>query len=184
WRLGSLLKGRLGFDIIASIEGQPADVVVELGFGNSVHVHNLNASIPAQRLLPLIGGLNLPLGGTLQAQIDYLHIKNNQPRQAVGTAQLKQAAWHLMRPPLELGSVALKLSTEDTQIMGKLLNEAGSPVELEGEFNLDNAGQYQFTARLKPLTNADPRLANLMQGLGQKDAQGWYRVKTQGALAQ
>ncbi|MGB1580200.1 MAG: type II secretion system protein N [Nevskiales bacterium] len=182
WRLSALLKGRLGFDISGYIDGHPAALLLEFGLGNSVHIHDFKARVPAQSLLPLLSGMNLPVGGFLEAQIEYLHIKNNRPRAIQGNAQLKQAAWRLMRPPLELGSVDVELSTEDEQISGTVINQPGSAVELEGQLSVNEQGQYQFNARLKALPGADPRLTGLMQGLGQKDSQGWYSVKTQGSL--
>lgn len=183
WRLRllSLLKLRLGYAVDTAIAGQPGSAIVEFGLGGSLYLHDVKTSVPVGALLPMFSGLSLPVDGQLHTDIDYLRITGNRPRAAEGSLQLARASWPL-RPPLPLGGARLDLTTEGDRITGQISDQQDAPVEAKGTVSLDEQGAYQVEIQLKPRANADERLRNLMQGLGRPDAQGWYKVRTQGTL--
>ncbi len=184
WRLRplALLKGRLGFTLKSSVNGNSANAIVEFGMGGRTVIHDLHASLPIAQLLPLFGSVILPLSGNLQVDLSRIVIEDESLFELNGQIQVRSARWTLMRPTLLLGNFNAELSTQDQIMTAAISSDSKSPVATKGQVKVDNGGRYDVDLLVKANTNTDERLNNLLKSLGRPDAQGWYRVKTSGRL--
>lgn len=178
----SLLKGRIGYDLYTGVAKRPAQAVVELGLGGKTHIHGLQASASILQLLPLFGAPLLPIEALVSADMSYLLMADEKLSAATGTVRVQNAEWRLARPALKLGAFEAQVTTEDGVITAEISNEETAAVDAKGRITLDESGRYNVDLLVRANRLADPRLANLIKGLGRADAQGWYRVKHQGQL--
>lgn len=180
----SLLKGRLGFQINSEIAGSPAQALAEFGMSGRVVIHDLQAGVPLTSVLPLLqgSGLVLPIGGMAQADIQILDIQGERPTELEGLLKLQRAELSFLRPPMQLGSYQAVLSTEDDLITAEISEAEESPITATGKLTLNSEGRYQLDLRLKPKPAVEQRLLNQLKLLGRPDAQGWYRLQSQGHL--
>ena len=178
----SLFKGRIGYDLYSGVSKRPALAKVELGLGGKAHVHDLQASASILQLLPLLGSPLLPIEGLVSVDMSYLLLRDEMLRAATGTLRIQNAEWRLARPALNLGGFQADVSTQDELITAEISSEKTSPVDAKGSVTLDQEGRYVVDLQLRTNRLADPKLANLVKGLGRADADGWYRVKHQGQL--
>jgi hypothetical protein len=178
----SLLKARIGYELNSSIKQRPAQAHVEFSLSNSVHVHALDANVSIVELLPLMGLPLLPIDGLIHADMQYMLLREERLTEAEGIIHIRNAEWRLMRPALVLGSYQLDVRTEDSLITAVISSATGAPVDSKGSLTLDQEGHYEAEIYLRANRAADPRLGNLLKGLGKADAQGWYRIEQQGQL--
>ena len=83
---------------------------------------------------------------------------------------------------LPVGDVEAVLAPEDG-IETAQIRDLGGPLEVIGTARLEADGRYELNLRVKARAEADPRLANLMRGLGRPDKQAYYPIRYSGQLA-
>ena len=162
------------------------DTVIRVGVSRAVfgtwRLTDLNAAGSVKTLLGSLGQPALPIEGQARLEFPLIRLDDGAPIEARGSAQVENLTWTLAREPLPLGSYTADLRTDDKGIAVDLVSGSG-PIELTGTATLAPDRAYDVHLQLRPRAQAPPQLQTLVRSLGQPDAQGWYHVRRNGALA-
>lgn len=178
-----LLLGKAQVDIrIATDAGG-----IDAGFrypllGGDVVVTNLNGSASFDWLAQRAGYTFIPVSGRLGLDLERIVLSPKGQISAVtGQATANNIRWQLIRPPALLGRLGVAITSETGTITAKVTDSDG-PLAVKGSVALTANNIYQLNIRLRARSGAEPRLKRLLSELGDANANGWYRIHTQGAL--
>lgn len=173
---------RLSADVEAG-----GDTVIRLnvsrGLLGTLRLADLNAAGNVKSLMASLGQPGLPLDGQARLDFPLVRLDDGLPVEARGSAQLENLAWTLAREPLPLGSFVADVSTSDKGVTVDLTAGPG-PLELTGAATLAPDRAYDMHLQLRPRPQAPQQLLTLLRSLGEPDAQGWYHLRRNGALAE
>ena len=125
----------------------------------------------------------LPVEGAVGLQLTRLRLSDRRPHDIHGRVELRNLVWTLGSQRLPIGDIEAIVEPDDG-IETARIQDLGGPVEVAGTARLEPDGRYALDLRIKARASADPRLANLMSGLGRPDAQAYYPIRYQGRLPQ
>jgi general secretion pathway protein N len=183
WQLqpAALLRGKLEYRVTMSEPDVALEAVVSTGLDGQLHLYNVSGSLPLPKAISLAGRPPPPLNGELEVAIEELLLdRRGKPRAAWGTVQLRAAHTSFGRT-LELGDVALRLSTEDAVIRGDF-KDAGGPLELIGFLTLDSNNTYYFDSQVGLRASGSQDLRQALNLLGRPDSDGRWRLQRSGKL--
>ena len=163
-----------GGDTQAVLDGD-----VNMGPLGGVALKNLRASMDVKALLSIIGQPYLPMGGQLAIDLEDLQLNGHTLTQANGRVIVHGLAWTLARPEVELGDFQSDITTENGDILAKIVTTSG-PLELSGDAKLAADQSYQLHLKYRPKPAAESMVRNLLSSSGAADSQGWYHFDQRG----
>ncbi len=184
WTLhpGALLTGRLAADIRIDSDISGFSGTVARSFWGTTTISDVQGAASLSWLAKLAGYTFLPLSANLDAATDALSLNDSLTLSALeGRLQLTSTQWQLVEPPLQLGGFAATVEQTENGLTLRV-TESDGPLAIRGQAQLDANRQFQVDMRLRARAGADDRLENLLDQLGEADAQGWHRVRQQGRL--
>ena len=171
---------RLKFEVLGG-EGT-ADVFRNLAGDMSVQDGSLN--VPAKSLEQFLPLPVVEFGGAVLADIIKLEIESNLLKSTRGSVVWRQASVE-GAVNAELGQVVLDIVPESQgdQLLhkGKLTNTQGQ-LEIDGDFQLDQVGNYRADVRLKPNNTTPPELNGMLAVVGKRASDGSYRIRNNGNI--
>jgi general secretion pathway protein N len=179
WQLAAwpLLRGEIRAAIARDPEGTSTATVVYSH--NRLELRALEVALPIESVLPLFTRFKLPLGGTVQLQVDHL-LWLGDSLDAQLTAQWRDASVSGLQR-LALGDLRCDLSGRGNELSGPVRNTGGD-VEVTGQVKVAAAGASSVEVVVRPRggEHADAVNATLSL-LGVPDPQGAYHLRWSGA---
>lgn len=179
-----LLIGHLDADLRSGDAQATGTARVSLGFGGLRSVRELRAALPIDSgRLPLF-----PAGwtGRLDLAFDSLAFDAGRVTQVVGVATARELARR--NPPLSFGSFELRFApaaqdrgTAETPIRGEL-RDLGGPLAVSGALTLSHGREYLLAGLVATRPAASAELAQLVEYLGDADAQGRRSFTLEGSF--
>jgi general secretion pathway protein N len=186
WRPGSLLGLGWGYALEGQVLGGTALGHVKATPWGALHIDDLRAGGDVRTLLQAVGQGFLPVNGRWSLNLDHAAARGEWPTAIDGTLTLNQLTWALGRNPVVLGDFEAVLSDEPGDdghaVLIATLKSLEGPLEMEGTARQFYDRSHNVDLRLRPRADAPPIIRNLLGGLGQPDAQGWYRLQRQGRM--
>lgn len=183
WSLNpwGLLKARLAHDVKARSATGLVNLRVERGITGAIYVRHATGSLPVAELSRAAKLPIPPLQGALQFEMNSIAISDNRLQHAEGDLLARGLSWSLATPPILLGNYAVTLHTDDAGLHAQI-DDQNASLNLKGSASLNPEGAYNLDIKLRPATNADNRIGNLLAPLGAAEAGGWNRLKRSGQL--
>ncbi len=171
---------RLNFEVLGG-EGA-ADVFRNLAGNMTVQDGSLN--VPAKNLEQFLPLPVAEFGGNVLADIIKLEIENDLLKSTRGSVVWRQASV-AGAVNAQLGQVVLDVVPEGQgdQLLhkGKLTNKDGQ-LDITGDFQLDQVGNYRADVRLKPNNTTPPELNGMLGMVGKRASDGSYRIRNNGNI--
>ena len=189
YRLGSLswqahpwkmLLGRLEFAWTAAKDSAQGSGVAARGLTGKFHLSATRARVPVAELSAQLPFLPLQPGGVLRIELSKMQIDDNIIVAADGILAWENAAF-VTPQPVNLGSLALTLVTDDSGIKGVLLDKGGA-LQAQGVLMLKPDGSYQFTGTLASRDPQQPQIQQSLAILGKPLPDGKIAVSWSGLL--
>jgi general secretion pathway protein N len=181
WRPLGLVTGKLEFYLTLSGPDVEVEAVFSIGWQRQLRLYDVSGHLPLPKAISLAGRAPPPLNGELQLAIDELLLnRHGKPQAAWGTVQLRDAHTAFGRT-LELGDVALHLSTQDQVIRGDF-KDAGGPLELIGFLTLDHSDTFHLNSQIGLREQGPSDLRQALNLLGRPDNDGRWRLQRSGKL--
>lgn len=174
----ALFTGRLAYDVGAVPQNGFADATAGFGFGGTVELRKLQASVPLGVLQSVVG---MPgLSGNVSLKFDRITLSGGIPVAADGVAEVAGLTAPLIdRGPI--GGYKVEFFTQDSGVTATVEDTDGV-VDLAGTLDLAPDRSYRFTGLLAPKPSTPERLRRQMQFLGTPNARGQYELRLEGAL--
>jgi|TARA_R110000822_G_scaffold49736_5_gene130519 general secretion pathway protein N len=186
WRPTALFGAAWGYTVEGQVLGGTALGRVKATPWGSVAVDALRAGGDVRTLLQAIGQGFLPVNGRWHLNLDHAAARDQWPTAIDGTVTLTELTWALGRNPIVLGNFEATLSDEPGDdghaVLVANLKSLEGPLELEGVARQRHDRSHDIDLRMRPRADAPPIIRNLLNGLGQPDANGWYHLKRQGRM--
>ena len=180
WRLRPLaiFTGRLAYAVEAEAASGFASADLALGFGGSVVLQDLTASLSLRAFQQLVG---MPgLDGAVSLKFERLELENGIPVAANGileVANLRAPIVH--RSPI--GGFRAEFFTQDTGIVASV-EDVNAVVDLAGSLSLGSDRSYQFIGQVAPTDSTPSEMREQMRFLGSPNERGNYEVRLEGQL--
>lgn len=186
WRVQpeKLLSGDTGAKLDFEVLGGQGSVEVARSLSGDVSISNGKLQIPAQELEQFLPLPVAEFGGRVIADIESLELENNLLKTTQGTVVWRNA---IVTGALEakLGQIVLDIVPElleGKQLhRGKLTSKDGE-LEINGDLQIDPAGNYRADIRLKPLPSASAELTGALGIVGKRASDGSYRIRNNGNI--
>lgn len=186
WRPAALFGAGWGYVIEGQVLGGSALGQVKATPWGTLSVDDLRAGGDVRTLLQAIGQDFLPVNGRWRLDLDHAAARGQWPTAVDGTVTLSGLTWALGRNPIVLGDIEAVLSDEPGDdghaVLVATLKSLEGPLEVEGTARQFFDRRQNVDLRLRPRDDAPPIIRNLLGGLGQPDAQGWYRLQREGRM--
>ena len=186
WRPSALLGAGWGYALDGQALGGALQGRVKATPWGSLVVNDLRAGGDVNPLLQAIGQGFLPVNGRWSLDLLHASARKDWPTAVDGHLRLNQLTWALGRNPIVLGDFQAVLSHEPGDdgkaVLLATLNSLEGPLEVEGTARQFYDRRHRVDLRLRPRADAPPLIRNLLSGLGQPDANGWYRLQQEGRM--
>ena len=177
----SLLIGRISYEIDLADKNHhlKGDTALNILTGGYIF-SNLKGTIETAKIPTLIGQPYAQLDGSLELDIEWLQVSDQQVSSASGRFHWKDA---IIRKPIniKLGSLEFNL-TGDEKILRTTIKDTAGLSKLEGVMELYPDGKYRINGKLKPSGTADPGLVSLLQNIGRPLTDGSTQIDFTGQL--
>ena len=171
---------KLDFEVLGG-EGA-ADVFRNLAGDITVQDGNLN--VPAKNLEQFLPLPVAEFGGNVLADIVKVETENNLLKSTRGSVIWREATVS-GAVSAQLGQVVVDIvpDPQGEQMLHniKLTNSDGQ-VDIDGDLQLDQTGNYRADIRLKPNTTTTPELNGMLGLVGRRASDGSYRVRNNGNI--
>jgi len=173
-----LFRARLGF----AVEAQPASGFIEadvgLGFGGSVAMKDVSASLP---LGAFASALRMNgLGGTASLRFDRFELADGLPVAADGELTVA----NLVAPRIYRGSIGgyrVEFFTSNDGVAASIEDTDGL-LDLAGSLQIGSDRAYQFIAQVAPKPGTPASVARQLRVLGSPDERGQRELRLEGEL--
>lgn len=171
---------RLNFEVL----GGDGAADVSRNLSGDILVEDGKLNVPAKNLEQFLPLPVAEFSGNVLADIETLELRNNLLRSTRGSIVWRKATVS-GAVEAELGQVVLDIvpETEGDQLShrGKLTNQDGQ-LEIKGDFQIDQGGNYRADIRLKPIATTPPELAGMLGMVGKRASDGSYRIRNNGNI--
>src|SRR5690625_499252 len=181
-RRGQLLRARLSSDVSARLLDGRLSGHLNMG-RKDVALTNVRLEMPASQLVAL-SGVTVParLEGRFDISMREVRIDNGRLTTADGIVTWQQGVVHLLRRPLPLGDVNLRLQpAEGGEIHGVLMNDNG-PLDIAGQLQLRPDSQLVADLTVRALEGAEEQAGDALRLLGIPSDGSPVRSRLTGAL--
>ncbi len=166
----SLLTGKLALDFSASPASGFIEGRVAYGFTGTVGLSDVRASLPLEAVRGVAG--NPGLGGTLSVDVQSLVIKDGIPSSGDGRFEVANLMDTRILPQ-SIGGYSGTLTSADGLILIQYTDTDGV-IDIEGRIELDQAGRYTHTARMREKSNTPTAVRNFIRFQPESgDGSGW-----------
>lgn len=153
---------------------------ISASLSGNLNVDNFRLTANADSLAPLMYGLPARFGGDINILVDELSLVkgkqiNLKSRMAVSKASL------VSPQRIEYGDILIQ-SSPNLAGSQLILTDQGGPLILDGNIKIKGNGVYNVNLGLGARNSASDDLRNGLRFLGQRDATGKYRYKSNGKL--
>ena len=156
-----------------------ADVARQLS--GTVSISDALMRLPAKSLDQFLPLPVASFAGVIDADIDSLELVNSKLHTTNGVVNWRDAVVS-GAVNAKLGNVTLEISPDDNLHRGKLTNADGE-LEIDGDFQIDQKGDFMVDLRVKPTSATPPELAGMLGALGKRSSDGSYRQRNQGNIS-
>ncbi len=182
WRLApTTLLGGGGARVSLDAYGGETSALVTRSWGGDIKVSDLDLSVRAKELEPLLPAPIAAFDGEIVADIASVLLENNLLTRFEGDIVWSDAV--LERPvAVQLGTVQIGVVPESEGAHSGTLSISGGDVDGSGDFTLAGNGDYSLNLQLTPVANASPELLNNLRSFARADAQGRFTVSQSGNI--
>lgn len=180
WRIKPLrfFTAKAAYHVIATPVSGFVDGVVALGFGGTITVSDLAASVSLPMLADVLNirGLN----GDASLQFERIRLRDGLPTAADGTVQVD----NLVAPILSsesIGGYRAEFSTNDEGISASV-EDVDGVVDLAGSFQLNGDRSYEFLGQVVAKRETPATLQRQMEYLGPANERGQRELRLEGSL--
>lgn len=175
-----LLRGCLALQVAARLPEGRLQARVRRCLAGTTEVTGLAGMLPARLLARAAPGEGVQPAGRIRVRIDRMLVVDAWPVELEGTVRWQGA--RLRAPaPLVLGDLVARLGVQGARIRVRL-DDAGGPLDVEGELLLVRDGTWHLEGTLAPRPGADAGLRQALALLGPADARGRHRFEAGGRL--
>ena len=180
WRIKPLrfFTAKAAYQVTATPTSGFAEGVVALGFGGTVTVSDLVASVSLPALADI---LNIRgLDGSASLQFERIRLRDGLPTAAVGSVQVD----NLVAPLLSresIGGYRAEFSSNDGGISASV-EDVDGVVDLAGSFQLSDDRSYEFLGQVVAKPETPATLQRQMQYLGPANERGQRELRLEGSL--
>jgi len=171
---------KLNFEVLGG-EGA-ADVSRNLA--GDIIVQDGNLNVPAKNLEQFLPLPVAEFGGNVLADIVRLELDNNLLRSTRGSVVWREATVK-GAVTAQLGQVVVDIVPEPDgeQLVHKVkLSNTDGQLEINGDLQLDQVGNFRADIRLKPNTTTPPELNGMLGLVGKRTSDGSYRIRNNGNI--
>ena len=180
WRLRPLrlLTGKLA----ASVEAAPSSGFLEadvaVGFGSSLTLNDVNASLPLSAFATIA---RMPgLSGNASIQLDELRIRDGLPVAADGTLAVADLVAPMV-DPAPIGGYRAEFFTQDDAVVASIEDVNGA-FDLAGSLTISADRNYQFIGKVAATDNTSEKLRGQLRYLGSPNDRGQHDIRFEGQL--
>jgi hypothetical protein len=161
--------------------GIQLNAVVGTGFDKHWRVRDIEGTLPLPRALSIASQTPVPINGDLIIDEAAASWDNE------GTIYAADGGVRLINmrttfaDPFQIGSFNAELSAETPNLLATL-EDSGGPLAFSGTFSLTPDGSYQLVGRANLRDNADNRLRDALNVLGQPSGDGQWQLDLSGRL--
>jgi len=174
----ALARGRFEYTLDLQRQAHRGTAYVAANWNGTLAVRG--RGVPMSMLIPLLGRVSLPLGGSVSADLDQIRIRDGQLTAGQGTIDWERAVL-TFETPVELGTISVSLDSDAEGVQGRL-SDAGGPLGVDGTLQLRSGGVYQLSLALRVRDENNEDLLALVQTLGEPDRSGRVSIRLSGRL--
>ncbi len=179
----TLLSGNAGAKIDFEILGGEGkgEGIVQRNLGGDVLINDGKFQIPASELEQFLPLPVAQFAGVLLADIEELELENNLFKRTQGKLIWSNAE---VVNTVRLGQVVFDVvpqGAQGEQHTGTLSNSGGQ-MELDGEIQLDQAGNYKADILIKPTAETPPQVSGILDLVSRAASDGSYRIRNNGNI--
>ena len=179
-----IFSGNAAVHLDFEVLGGEGDADVFRNLAGDISVQDGNLNVPAKSLEQFLPLPVAEFGGNVIADIVKMEIENNLLKTTRGSVVWRQASV-TGAVNAQLGQVVLDVvpETQGDQLVhkGKLSNKDGQ-LDINGDFQLDQVGNYRADVRLKPNNTTPPELNGMLGAVGRRASDGSYRIRNNGNI--
>ncbi|MDH5180369.1 MAG: type II secretion system protein N, partial [Gammaproteobacteria bacterium] len=174
-----LFTGKLALDVILESKEGRIEGEVQAGTGGELTLQSVRGRLPVQTFMPLFYGMPFAVSGSVNADINHAEIIPGKKLVVDG-----KVIWHaaaLTAPQaFEFGDLfmVLRPMPDGSNI---LLKDQGGPLDLDGNIQIKNSGEYKANLLLGTRGKQDD-LELALKILGRTNPQGKVQVSRTGRL--
>ena len=180
WRI---LTGKISIDI----NGQylENDISAEIGtsFLGRYFVKNLQAEIPAQKVMQLVNIPLVQLSGLINFNIDHAQWKQGELPLATGVINWNNALV-TVADTVPLGNVSITLRESEQQLLNAEIKNQGGDIKINGMAELVPEADYAINIKLLPTASASDNIKQSLGLIAKKQDNGEYLLNYSGPLNQ
>ncbi len=179
-----LLSGTAGVNLIFNVFGGNGRADIAGAPDGDITVTDATLQIPADQLQQYLPLPVADFAGTVMADVERIEVQNNLLKSTRGTVIWRNAEV-MGGLQAKLGQVVLDIVPEpvgDSYSHRGTLSNTDGQLEIKGEFELDQAGNYKADIRLKPLPSTPAELNGMLGIVGQRASDGSYRIRNNGNI--
>ncbi len=180
WRI---LTGKIAVDI----NGQylENDISAEIGtsFLGRYFVKNLQAKIPAQKVMQLVNIPLVQISGLINFNIDHAQWKQGELPLATGVINWNNAQV-TVADTVPLGNVSITLRESEQQLLNAEIKNQGGDIKINGMAELVPEADYAINIKLLPTASASDNTKQSLGLIAKKQDNGEYLLNYSGPLNQ
>ena len=180
WRI---LTGKIAIDI----NGQylENDISAEIGtsFLGRYFVKNLQAKIPAQKVMQLVNIPLVQISGLINFNIDHAQWKQGELPLATGVINWNNAQV-TVADTVPLGNVSITLRESEQQLLNAEIKNQGGDIKINGMAELVPEADYTINIKLLPTASASDNIKQSLGLIAKKQNNGEYLLNYSGPLNQ
>ncbi len=177
----ALLKTAAGMRVSFDWLGGKGEADVARKLSGMVSISDALMRMPAKSLEQFLPLPVASFAGVINADIDSLELLNNKLHSTTGLVNWRNAEVS-GAVNARLGNVTLEVTPDKNLHRGKLTNADGE-LEIDGDFQIDQKGDFVVDLKVKPTAATPPELAGMLGALGRRSSDGSYRRRNQGNIS-
>lgn len=182
WRVQphELLLGCLAAHVRAGLPGGRFEARASRCLSGTSEITDLEGDLPAALLAQAAARQGVALEGRVRPRISRVLVVDAWPVALEG--EVRWTGARLLAPvEMTLGELVARLGVRGARILVDL-DDAGGPLDLEGQLVLVRDGTWHIEGSLLPRRNADDNLRQALSLLGRPDPEGRYHFESGGQL--
>ncbi len=173
WELHPLAILTGSFSLSLRYKNADADVsgLFSYGFGGTIVAENLRANISATEVLKIAKIPAVKLGGEFKLNLPYIEFVDDRVVSVSGRL-LWADAKSMFPQKLDLGSLVVDLSTDESSLITAKLGDGGGALELGGGLTLAPDGKYNFNGQFSSRNGRNSTLGRALGFMARYDSKG------------
>lgn len=183
WRFApqTLIDAAAGYNLTFDWLDGDGQAQVARDMAGNINISDGIVRMPAKSLQQFLPLPVATFDGILNADIDFIKLVNSRLQTTAATLNWRSAKIN-GAVNANLGNVELAITPDNDLHRGKLSNANGE-LEIDGDFQIDQAGTFLIDVRFKPLSNTPPELTGMLGAIGKRASDGSFRVRNNGNIS-